>query len=319
MKIDYTVLRKGISASVLASSLALTPAFAADNMPSEIKPLSSKSLLLDIQDVGGRMIAVGERGHVVASIDGENWVQVETPTRATLNAVHFVDPVNGWAVGHDAVILRTNDGGQSWSSQQFEPGFEKPLMDVYFMDTQRGLAIGAYSLMQETNDGGRTWSEVDTPIREDEWHFNAITRLNDGSILIVGESGTLARSTDGARTWESLESPYESSFFGALPRGPRGAVIYGLRGNAYYTDDISGGEWERLETNTNASLTGGAVLSGGEIVLVGLNGTILKSTAGVSRVKPVPNPDGKHLSSVAIVGGSNLMIVGESGVSMLGQ
>src|SRR5690606_40556522 len=132
-----------------------------------------------------------------------------------LTAVTFADENNGWAVGHDAVILHTADGGETWTLQNFEPELEKPFLDVLFLDAQRGLAIGAYGLFYSTADGGQTWSEVETPIREDEWHFNAITRLNNGTLLIAGETGTLAMSTDEGLTWTALESPYDSSLFGA--------------------------------------------------------------------------------------------------------
>ena len=58
----------------------------------------------------GRLVAVGDRGHVLVSADqGATWEQILVPTRAMLTAVAFADAKNGTAVGHDGVILATND------------------------------------------------------------------------------------------------------------------------------------------------------------------------------------------------------------------
>ena len=55
----------------------------------EAKRLATKSLLLDVlRTPGGRLVAVGERGHVVLSDDGRDWRQAQVvPTRSTLTTV----------------------------------------------------------------------------------------------------------------------------------------------------------------------------------------------------------------------------------------
>lgn len=285
-------------------------------LPSEIMPLTPRSLLLDIVDTGAHLIAVGDRGAVIASNDGRNWAQVQTPTRSALTAVSFPDPDHGWAVGHDAVILHTADGGKTWSLQNFEPELEKPFLDVLFLDADRGFAVGAYGLFYRTEDGGRSWGEVDSPIRENEWHFNSITRLNDGTLLIAGETGTLARSTDGGATWASLESPYDSSFFGAAPRGKKGAVIFGLRGNVFATEDIHGGKWRQVRTDSVASMFGATTFDDGRVALVGLNGNIMVSANGLEHVTLMKSTTGTPLAAAVVFGGE-LIAVGESGVQRI--
>lgn len=335
--------------AVLGGALAL-PAQAQDDSeitpkPAEKMPLAAESLLLDVVNTGKRFVAVGERGHVVASLDGEGWVQCNVPTRATLTAVDFADDRNGWAVGHDAAIIATSDGGQNWTLQQFLPELENPLLDVLFLDGQTGYAVGAYSSFYRTNDGGQTWEEHPTPVREDEWHFNAIKKLNDGTLIIVGEAGTIAVSGDAGRTWTKVNAPYEGSYFGAVPYGPSGVVIFGLRGNAFVADTVlpapvdapagdegeagddaaadEGGDdtgsaqvaWRRVNTGTEQTLLGGDVLGNGEGVIVGLNATVLKTTADASRAVPVNvAADGSHNGVLAQ--GDKLLLVGDYGAQV---
>lgn len=79
---------------------------------------SIHSLLLDVTRAGNRLVAVGEYGYVLYSDDrGEHWRQASVPVRVTLTSVVFPSPDQGWAVGHDAVILHSRDGGVSWTKQ----------------------------------------------------------------------------------------------------------------------------------------------------------------------------------------------------------
>src|SRR5699024_977411 len=112
---------------------------------------------------GERYVAVGARGHVLASADGRDWTQAESvPVRATLTGVAFSDG-HLWAVGHDTTIIHSSDLGRTWELQYFEPLWdspisEQPLLDVHFFDARRGLAVGAYGLIMRTADGGRNWT-----------------------------------------------------------------------------------------------------------------------------------------------------------------
>lgn len=292
------------------------PAAEVKARPAERMTLTPKSLLLDVVHTGERFVAVGDRGGIILSPDGQAWEQVDVPVRSALTAVTFADKDHGWAVGHDAAIVGTADGGKTWSLQNFQPQLEKPLLDVLFLDAKRGFAVGAYGLLLQTADGGNSWTEADAPsIRADEVHFNSITRLGNGGLFIAGESGMLALSSDGGRSWSKLKSPYDSSYFGALPIGAGGAVVYGLRGNVYLTSDVRGGRWTKLQTHSVASMFGGTVLPGGELAMVGLNGVIFIVDAS-GKVRSLQTPTGTPLAS-AIPHNGGLLAVGESGVQLL--
>lgn len=304
------------AAEPAAEAAAEAPAAPVKPRPAEIMPLTPKSLLLDIVKAGSQFVAVGDRGGIILSSDGKAWTQVPVPVRAALTAVTFADEQHGWAVGHDAAIVGTADGGKTWSLQNFQPDLEKPLLDVLFLDAQRGFAVGAYGLFLATADGGKTWAEVDAPsIRGEEVHFNALVKLGNGSLFIAGESGMLALSADEGATWSRLKAPYDSSLFGALPVGDTGALIFGLRGNVFLSQDVKAGAWTRLDTQSVASMFGGTALPDGRLAMVGLNGIILL-TDGSGAISAVQTPTGTPLSA-AVPADGVLLAVGESGVQAI--
>ena len=253
------------------------PAGAAD---AELAPLAEKSLLLDGQAVTpGRMVAVGERGHILISVDaGRSWRQSPVPTRATLTSVFFVDGKHGWAAGHDAVILATDDGGATWRKvhEDLESG---PILDLWFRDLKNGYAVGGYGLFLATTDGGASWEPqpvADASGADIDLHFNQLHALTDGRLILAGEAGQLLLSADG-RQWRTLELPYEGSLFGTLSWDDGKLLAFGLRGHLFRSVD-AGGSWQPVVTGTEAILNDAIRLQDGRVVVVGLAGTVLVSS-----------------------------------------
>lgn len=285
--------------------------------PAEMAPLATRSLLLAIARADGGFVAVGDRGVIVTSGDGKAWEQAPSPVHATLTTVAFADAQHGWAAGHDVAILHTADGGKTWQLQNFAPDLAKPVLSLLVLDASRVLAVGAYGLFLSTSDGGKTWTPLDAPaLLEDGLHLNSIIRLGNGELFVAGETGLVAISADGA-DWKRLKLPYEGSLFGALPRGDKGALVFGLRGNVLYSDDVRAGKWTRVETGTVQSMFGGALLPNGEAVLVGADGEVLLVGAdGHARKANTAAHDASTLSGVLVVDGE-LLVAGEAGVGRL--
>jgi len=130
--------------------------------PAQISPLAARSLLQSVARAGGRLVAVGQRGHILVSSDGgRTWKQSDVPVSSDLTSVFFADESEGWAAGHDGVILHTSDGGSTWALQlSGVDGGDKPFLDLWFSDSRNGYAVGAYNLVYRTSDGGKTWESV---------------------------------------------------------------------------------------------------------------------------------------------------------------
>jgi len=278
-------------------------------------PLVERSLLLDVVSAGDALVAVGERGHVIVSNDGgTTWSQSEVPTRSTLTGVFFHDRKLGWAVGHDAVILRTTDGGINWKRVHWAPEDETPFLDVWFADAENGIAIGAYGACFVTEDGGETWAQE--MVGEEDFHLNQIARSDDGRLYIAAEAGNAFRSDDGGGSWTSLSPPYEGSFFGVLPLEGETVLLFGLRGHLFRSED-AGETWAAVETGTTAMLNSGIRLADGRIVIVGLGGVVLVSNDGGRTFALVQQSSRAGIQALVDAGGGKLELVGEFGVRTL--
>jgi len=303
------------------------------NKAAEIEPLADKSLLLDLAVAGTRLVAVGERGHVLLSDDqGATWRQAKSvPTRVMLTAVYFVDAQYGWAVGHDETILNSVDGGESWTRAHFAPEAQQPLLDLWFANRVSGIAVGAYGAYFTTNDGGRTWSSAkfappqaakhDGEVAPDEgdlppdYHLNRIVGVGN-RLYVAAEGGQLYRSDDRGASWRALTSPYEGSFFGLVPIRGEGLLAFGLRGHLFKSAD-AGETWSQLDSHTTAMLTDGVAINDLRVVIGGLAGVLLVSGDAGETFRLTQQDDRKGISALLPGTAGTVIVAGEGGVRIL--
>jgi len=272
--------------------------------------LATKSMLLDITRAGDNLVAVGERGHIVFSSDGENWTQAEhVPTRSTLTTVFSIGD-RLWAGGHDAVILTSGDRGKNWTRLYFDPERGQAVMDIYFTDANNGIAIGSYGLYLYTADGGKTWDEAIVD-EESDYHLNSVLDFGNGKWLIAGEAGLSYRSHDYGETWEGIDLPYQGSMWGALQTGEGCVLFYGLRGHVLESCDF-GLSWIEVPTGSESSVSGAAKFE--ELVVLGTNGGIVLVRDDSSNFSIYHHSSGVDFSAVLSLGDGNFLLAGEDGV-----
>jgi photosystem II stability/assembly factor-like uncharacterized protein len=189
--------------------------------------------LFSVSPVGeNRVVAGGYWGSIYTSADGgESWARAETNTKHLVYAVSMADDQRGWAVGQVGLVLRTEDGGLTWTPQpndKVEQGVH--LFAVQALDAQRAWAVGEWGTRIYTEDGGKTWQ--DRSLTVDETHSQFVwlsvedqarvrrgdpvfedVGLNDVFCLpvdtercwMIGEFGYVFYSDSGGRTWERGE------------------------------------------------------------------------------------------------------------------
>lgn len=309
--------------SVHAAQSVANPVSVVDR-PAVMSNKSSRSLLTDIAYAGKRLVAVGERGHILYSDDqGKTWVQAKVPVSAMLTGLSFPNAQEGWAVGHSGVILYTSDAGNTWRLQRSDKsatdekaGF--PLMDVWFADNVTGFAVGAYGYFLKTTDGGTTWVDVSESIKNpDGAHLNAVMGIpGTSTVLIGGERGILFRSLDKGATWASIASPFDGSFFGISPVSSDLLLVYGLQGRVFRSAD-QGNTWSQVETGVTSGINDAVVLEGGQIVAVGNAGVVLSARDSSLNFIPETREDRQSIVALQPLVGGGVVTVGEGGVKVL--
>ncbi len=313
--------RSFFPAFILSATLGMVslPAFAQDSEQYEYAHASAKAsetLLLDVAIAGDRLVSVGEYGHIIYSDDkGESWMQAESvPTRATLTSIFFLDTQTGYAVGHDAVVLKTEDGGKSWDLRYSAPDLENPLFGVYFKDALHGFAVGGFSFMVETNDGGMTWQERTLiPDSIDDFHLNDLFADKAGRVFVPAEYGYVYRSDTNGDNFSMIATGYEGSFWGGQVLNNGTILVWGMRGNVYRSTD-GGNTWQKADTGTDRSVSGGTQLADGTVVLTGLSGLVLVSRDNGKTFKETVRSDRTSFATVAAIDADKVLLFGDPGV-----
>jgi photosystem II stability/assembly factor-like uncharacterized protein len=230
-------------------------------------PNAARGLLLDAALNGHVIIAVGERGAIVRSVDsGETWESLASPTDATLTGIAFANPDHGWAVGHDGVILHTRDGGDTWTAQFHAEDRATVFLDVAAIDSARAIAIGAFGVCYITRDGGRSWLPH-TLVSEDN-HLNRVVQGEDSELFIAGERGTLLHLSGYNKPATPLPPPHEVSFYGLTPLSEEVLFAYGIHGHLYRSQN--GGEtWNRIDSPLPVLFSTALHLKSGTLIVAG--------------------------------------------------
>ncbi|MFN8398288.1 MAG: T9SS type A sorting domain-containing protein [Bacteroidia bacterium] len=153
---------------------------------------------------------------------GQNWTpvtQVAGPKPEGICGITVVTDSLTFAYGRysgPSVIMRTQDKGQTWTSQSLD-SIASGLVDGWFFDQDTGFVIGSYgsplrrALILSTVDGGDTWQVRHQGQRDDEilWKVFFPSRMVgyasvQSDIDHVGPSPDsiwVLKTTDGGLTW----------------------------------------------------------------------------------------------------------------------
>ena len=137
---------------------------------------------------------------------GVTWTAVPHPSGgAWFGAVRFVPGTQtGWTVGEGGKILKSTDGGATWTLQR-DASHPLNLLDVSFADLNNGWAVGGEQL--HTTDGGATWVKQN-PGLSVSFSVYAVSP----TAAWIGGIQDLARTLDGGTTW-TIEQPSNTAWF----------------------------------------------------------------------------------------------------------
>ncbi|MDP1620696.1 MAG: YCF48-related protein [Bacteroidales bacterium] len=126
--------------------------------------------------------------------------QNPVPTGNPLDDIHVFDTNSAIIVGQSGTILKTTDGGITWSRKV--SGTTVWLHSVHFVDNNTGWVVGFNGTILKTTDGGTNWTNQSDPFFTD--NLTSVYFINADTGWFVSASGGTKKTTDGGLNWNFL-------------------------------------------------------------------------------------------------------------------
>lgn len=149
-----------------------------------------------------------------ASATALTWQPSVTGTTAQLRGLSAVSRKVAWASGARGTVLRTVDGGRSWTQVGPADTATLDFRDIEAFDARTAVALsigeGESSRIYRTTDGGRTWTEAFRNT-EPAAFYNCLAFFDSRHGLAVGDPVAgefrVLSTSDGGRSWTRLPGP----------------------------------------------------------------------------------------------------------------
>jgi photosystem II stability/assembly factor-like uncharacterized protein len=277
---------------------------------------------IDIVDTDSVVVAGG--CHVRRSDDGGRtfkrlpWTANDVRCAKQVTALDFLATDTGYLLLEDGSVLRTTDGGRTWSRRTSVPltstaGAQFAPKDIQFLSPTEGIAATTQARLYRTTDGAGSWTLVreDPGVIEDV-HFVTPTvgyaagshgvlrtenagltwekRLNGPSLFKIrcGDASTciattpsgqtLVRTTDGGATMTPF-SAASKQLYAVGFAGPHRVVAAGEDGVTVASDD-AGATWAAVGEQLGHGYSRVRAVSTNLVFAVGPNGALARSTDG---------------------------------------
>jgi photosystem II stability/assembly factor-like uncharacterized protein len=164
------------------------------------------------------------------------------PEGNELFAATFIDARHGWAVGGNGAVLRSSDGGVSWTPQTNALRTTPFIgLSIEFISASTGVISMNNGALLRTTDGGYTWDVLPRT----GLAFRMLRKAPDGSLWGCGNVGAIARSTDGGVSWETMNSGVTTVLYDLAFPDASTIVVTGGGGVIVRSDD-GGQQWTKV-------------------------------------------------------------------------
>lgn len=192
----------------------------------------------------------GDQGLILKTIDaGATWNVVNpSGNAANINAISFINSMNGVAVANAGKVFATNDGGDSWTEIQTVTA--NKLNDVAFAGINKGLAVGDRGTILITEDGGTTWNALNNSYLR-MYNLESIY-FTDATTGYIAGNGVVLKTINSGSTWTVSHTANNKNYTKVVFTGLNTGYAYDADGTLVKTID-AGANWTEEKVYINDS------------------------------------------------------------------
>ncbi|MCC5879028.1 MAG: hypothetical protein JJU03_03925 [Idiomarina sp.] len=293
--------------------------------PSPQAPRAENGVIIGIQRYLEQTIAVGAFGTILTREGADDWTQAQVPTSVLLTSVHYVDANTIWATGHDGVLLRSLDAGQSW--QRMMDGYQLLDLELAWLEAREAYLTAR---LEDAEDDDEAF-EFEYLLDELSFQTDAagiqqqvgptkpfldIHFIDQDHGFAVGAYGLLLETRDAGESWsvenDRLENPTAFHLNKLVSNEAGDLFIIGEAGQLFRSVD-EGQAWEILDSPYHGSLFGGLFDQQGRLWVYGLRGNVFVSDDNGDSFIAVDANTRYNLNSGTVMADGTVVLAGHSG------
>lgn len=310
---DGVVLR--IQGTLLARSTDLGKTWSTQPLP-----LSGSGLAMRMAGPGAVVLEAdavsGAERPARWSLDGgRTWralaLPQSSPDGPSRVATWMLSATAGWQATSAGELLRTADGGATWTRAHtgLAPGGALATPKLLFTDSASGWLLSADKGLYRTTDAGTSWQRVRGPQGDlSAADFEAVGASRVW-VRLTGSTPSFLISTDAGASWSALPTPADATALSWVPAG--GLLAYGKQGSIAFSSD-NGAHWTLRYSGTLKQLNRLRFATASLAYAVGADGVVLRSKDGGASWGLV-RTGGATLRDVGFAGTSHVWAVGDGG------
>jgi photosystem II stability/assembly factor-like uncharacterized protein len=279
-----------------------------------------RSIMVDIAQVGERILTSGERGRIFYSDDqGVSWVQAEVPVSVMITAIDVTTESTLWAVGHDGIVLNSIDRGTRWSKVLAGAQINQ-LVAEYYQDLVTAAKADIHFPEEELEELLFRADDAIIALEDNRLATLLDVKFIDGNVgYILGSYGLLLQTLDGGKRWHPMIEVLgnlDGFHLNAMIQTDNSLLIAGEGGSLFRSVD-QGVHWEILESPYNGSFFGMQLLGKQHLIVYGLRGNAFESQDGGDNWLQLQLPIKRTLSGSTLLPNGTVVLVGSFGAMMV--
>ena len=211
------------------------------------------------------------------------------------------DDPNVVLFGHHDGVMRSADGGRTWS-----PLVARRNFDAMGLAVSRGSSpqvfLAGHDVFQLSKDGGASWQAVEHNLPGTDIHGFAMSPDDPNRLYAYVVDQGLLQSADGARTWQRLATRLPDDVHAVAAAGGTPETLYAgsMRWGVLKSTD-GGAKWAPAASGLGARMVAALAVDpvARQTVYVGVDSGLYKSTNGGAAWSKLPFP-GENAVALAI-------------------